>query len=260
MPLRRSETANRVHRALKASGWALMSWVWLIFPATAQSGPPAYSADAHYRAPDGSESVGRVVKSGADMRLEFVQGDRPVVQIIRRAEGVMYVLDPGTKTYFEVRGAPDPNAIENGYAPPCEADTGLTCQFIGNETTSGISAELWEVGQPGQAASRILWDGARHRALRQEHPDGTMMSLTFEAMEQVAGRNAEHWRITFSMPGQPVTTGHWYYDPELRVELREELPSGELRTLENIVVGPIDVQAFTVPSGWSETAPAQAPN
>lgn len=260
MLLSRSETVNRVRRALKAGGWALLCCVWLGIPASAQSGPPAYSADAHYRAPDGTESVGRVVKSGTDMRLEFVQNGRPVVQIIRRAEGVMYVLDPGTQSYFEVRGTPDPNANEAAYAPPCEASPQLTCQFIGNETTSGVVAELWEVGQPGQTASRILWDGARHRALRQEYPDGTVMTLSFQAMVQVAGRNAEHWAIALSAPGQPVAAGSWYYDPELRVELREELPTGELRSLENIVVGTVDAQAFTVPDGWTETAPAQAPN
>lgn len=226
--------------------------------AVAQAIIPAYSADAVYRTPDGSESTGRVVKSGPDMRLEYAENGRQVIQIIRRAEGTMYVLDPGTLSYFRVQGAADPNAGMAAYAPPCDQNApGATCRFLGNEVTSGITTEVWEIGQPGDPAqvSRILWDGARQRALRQEYPDGTVMALAFKAMVVIEGRNVEHWTITVTAPGQAPVTGAWYYDPELRVELREELPSGEIRSLRNIAVGPVDPAAFAVPSGWSEIAP-----
>jgi hypothetical protein len=232
-------------------------------PGQAQTAPPPYAAEALYRAADGSESAGRVIKSGADMRLEFTQAGKPVIQIIRRAEGVMYVLDPATRSWFEVRGAADPTAANPGYAPPCETDSqaqGLTCRFIGNETSSGISAEVWEVSQPGQPQpSRVLWDGARRRALRQDYPDGTVMALAFIAMEELGGRRAEHWSLTVTQPGQAPRVGSWYFDPELRVELREELPTGELRSLENITVGAIDASAFQVPEGWTQIVPPNAP-
>lgn len=226
--------------------------------APAQTAIPAYSADAVYRAPDGTESTGRVVKSGPDMRLEFVEGSRAVVQIIRRAEGRMYVLDPANQSYFTVQGTPDPNAGDAAYEAPCDpSNTAMTCRFLGNETTSGIAAELWELGPPGDPAglARILWDGARHRVLRQEHPDGTVMALAFQAMAEIEGRAVEHWSISVTTPGQPPRVGAWYYDPELRVELREELPTGESRSLRDIEVGPVDPAAFLVPQGWRETAP-----
>lgn len=227
-------------------------------PVAAQNSIPAYSADAVYRAPDGTESTGRVVKSGSDMRLEFTEAGRAVVQIIRQAEGRMYVLDPATRSYFTVQGEPDPQAGSAAYEAPCDTTApGMTCRFLGNEVTSGITAEVWEIGQPDDPTkvSRILWDGARHRALRQEYPDGTVMALTFQAMVQIEGRNVEHWAITVTVPGQAPLSGAWYYDPELRVELREELPTGETRSLRNIVVGPVDPSAFLVPAGWSETSP-----
>ena len=139
--------------------------------------------------------------------------------------------------------------------------TGATCRFLGNEVTSGITAEVWEIGQPGDPSqvSRILWDGARHRALRQEYPDGTVMALAFKAMVQIESRNVEHWTISVNVPGQSPLAGAWYYDPELRVELREELPTGEVRSLRNIAVGAVDPAAFAVPPGWNETAPPGPP-
>lgn len=226
--------------------------------AGAQTVVPAYSAEAIYRTPDGTQSTGRVVKSGADMRLEFTEAGREVIQIIRRAEGLMYVLDPQTKSYMIVRGAPDPEAANPAYAPPCQQDApGATCHFLGTEVTSGITVEQWEIGQQGQPASTILWDGARHRALRHAYPDGTVMAMTFKAMEAVNGRQAEHWTIALTAPGQAVASGDWFYDPELRVEIREVLPTGELRTLENITVGPVDPTAFEVPAGWTESLPPQ---
>ncbi|GKY87497.1 hypothetical protein [Sinisalibacter aestuarii] len=263
MRLRRNPTARPAIARVSARRWrrrALAGLAAVMLPALAlaQSAPPAYSADAVYRAPDGSQSTGRVIKSGPDMRLEFIQGDRPVVQIIRRAVGVMYVLDPASQSYYEMRGTPEPDVNETAYAPPCDqAAQAGACSFIGTETTSGITAEIWEMGQPGQAI-RILWDGARKRALRQEFPDGSVMAMRFEAMEEIAGRQVEHWSITVTGAGQAPMGGHWYYDPELRVELREELPSGELRSLEHIAVGAVDPALFTVPAGWSQIAPPQA--
>lgn len=223
--------------------------------AAAQNSIPPYTAEAIYRMADGTESSGKVVKSGADMRLEFTDQGRAVVQILRRAEGLMYVLDPATKSYMVVRGKPDPNAAEQGYVPPCQQDApGMTCRFLGNEVSSGITAEKWEIGQQGQQASTILWDGARQRALRQTYPDGSVMTMSFRAMEQINGRNAEHWVITVTAPGAEPRGGDWYYDPELRVEIRETLPTGEVRSLENIAVGPVDPAAFEVPGGWQEVA------
>ena len=250
-----------------ARGSALLATLAILAAAVApaQTAIPAYSADAVYRAPDGQESTGRVVKSGPDMRLEFTENGRSVVQIIRRAEGTMYVLDPATQSYFKVQGLPDPNAGEAVYVPPCDLeDPSITCRFLGNEVTSGITAEAWEIGQPGQPgqagqSSRILWDGARQRALRQEFSDGTVMALTFKAMEQINGRSVENWAITVTSPNQQPKSGSWYYDPEIRVEIRESLPSGEMRSLENIFVGTVDPGAFTVPAGWAEVAPPQAP-
>lgn len=231
-------------------------------PAAAQNPVPAYAADAVYRTPDGTESTGRVVKSGPDMRLEFNEGGRAVVQIIRRAEGKMIVLDAASRSYFTVQGEPDPQAGAATYEAPCDQNAaGIACRFLGTDVTSGITAEVWEIGQPGDQTqvSRILWDGARHRALRQEYPDGTVMALTFQAMAQIEGRNVEHWAISVTVPGQAPLAGAWYYDPELRVELREELPSGEIRALRNIVVGAVDPAAFTVPAGWSKISPPQPP-
>ncbi|GGD43504.1 hypothetical protein [Sinisalibacter lacisalsi] len=239
---------------LRALG-ALVLSLGLTGAALAQaSEPPAYTARAVHRLPDGSVDTGAVVKSGPDMRLEYTENGRDVVQIIRRAEGVMYLLDPAKQTYFEMRGAPAPDPTGAGYMPPCqEGDPGLSCTFKGTEVISGITAEIWEIGMPGQpGVSTVLWDGARHRALRQTGPDGSVMRMAFLSMVEVAGRRVEHWSMSFEAPGQPAQSGAWFYDPELRVEIREEMITGAVRELEDIRVGPVDPALFEVPAGWTK--------
>jgi hypothetical protein len=221
------------------------------------SAPPDYAARAVHQLPDGTVTTGSVVKSGPDMRLEYNENGRDMVQIIRRAEGVSYFLDPAAKTYAEIRGAPAPDPTGAGYMPPCqEGDPGVNCSYKGTEVISGITAEVWEIsvsGQPG--ATIILWDGARHRALRQAMPDGSVMRMAFQAMVELSGRPVEHWSVTYEAPGQPAQSGAWYYDPELRLEVREEMISGAVRALEDIRVGPVDPALFEVPAGWTKLEP-----
>lgn len=253
-----------IYTALRTSVRAFAVSVALAGPGlTDAASPPDYSARALHLLPDGTQTEGRVVKSGPDMRLEYTENGRAVVQIIRRAEGVMYMLDPGTKSYFEVRGTPSADPTGAGYMPPCpEGDPTLACAFKGNEVSSGITAELWEISIPGQpGTTAILWDGARHRALRQTNPDGSTMTMSFVAMENIGGRDVEHWQIAFQAAGQPPQTGEWFYDPQLRVEVREVMPGGESRTLEDVAVGPVDPSNFEVPAGWQrmEMPQPQAP-
>jgi hypothetical protein len=242
---------------LRALG-ALALSLGLTGAALAQSSaPPDYTARAVHQQPDGSATSGLVIKSGPDMRLEYSENGRDVVQIIRRAEGVSYFLDTATQTYAEIRGTPAPDPTGAGYLPPCqEDDPDLACTFVGTEVISGITAEVWEIAVSGQPdATTILWDGARHRALRQSMPDGSVMRMAFLAMVEMSGRAVEHWSVSYETPGEPAQAGAWYYDPELRLEVREDMASGAVRALEDIRVGPVDPALFEVPSGWTKLDP-----
>ncbi|HHS89258.1 MAG TPA: hypothetical protein ENJ26_02690 [Rhodobacteraceae bacterium] len=211
-----------------------------------------YSATAIHALPGQPETTGKIIKSGQNLRMEFTQNGKPVIQILRPADGVMFILDPATKSYFEVRGpaVPVPN---DGYTTPCpDNQASEICQLVGTDTVSGIDVEKWAIStQPGTQPMVILWDSTRRRALRQEFPDGSVTAMAFQAMEDIAGRTAEHWKIIVTAPGQESRSGDWWFDPELRLVLREDLPTGESRRLENIVVGQVDPSAFQVPAGWT---------
>ena len=217
-----------------------------------------YSATAIHGLPGQSETSGKIIKSGQNMRLEFDQNGQTVIQILRPTEGLMYILDSEKQTYIEIRGQAVPATKSDGYTTPCPESAQMAqCERIGTDTVSGIAVERWALASNPQTRPLIiLWDSTRRRALRQEFPDGSVMAMHFQAMEDLNGRMTEHWTIKITagnqQGNQPANTGSWWFDPELRVVVREDLPGGEVRRLEEITVGPVDATAFQVPEGWQK--------
>ncbi len=229
-------------------------------PGAAQQTTPAtsYSATAIHAVPGRPETSGIVIKSGENMRLEFEQNGRKVIQILLPEQGVMYILEPQSQTYFELRGQAVPTTVGAGTATPCNEQSNLAlCERVGNDTVSGISVERWLLSsQPQAKPLSILWDPTRRQALRQDFPDGSSMIMKFKSMQTLNGRVTEHWSIETRAAGRDPMTGGWWFDPELRVAVREELPGGEVRRLENIIVGAVERSAFVVPEGWQKRDPA----
>jgi hypothetical protein len=240
----------------KIAGLVLSATLGSVLPlsVTAQTALPAavtYTATAVHQNPGAPGTVGRITKSGQKMRLEFTQDGRDIIQILRPSEGVMYILDPATRTFFEVRGSAVPATADQGYTTPCPTPPVAMCDRIGDDIISGIRVERWALTDDTQKKPLIVsWDSTRRRALQQEFPDGSKNLLSFVAMEDLNGRQTEHWQIIRTVPEQDPEFGEYWFDPQLRVVTLEILPDGEIRRLDNITVGPVDDAVFQVPVGW----------
>lgn len=227
--------------------------------AVAQSNPlPSFSAHSVQTTPDQPDRAGIITKSGAFMRLEFEQAGQPVIQILRPSEGITLVLYPDTQTYFEQSGPAQPQEFADSYTAPCPTqaeETGLKCTRLGLDVVNNIPVERWHIGAEGDPSQMlILWDPKRKRALRQEMSNGTLVQMTFLEMQDLDGRNAEHWVTEISRQGTATLRNEWWYDPELKLVLQETLPNGTRRHLENITVGPVDQALFSVPDGWQRVS------
>jgi len=227
--------------------------------ATNTSIPQMYSATTVYAMPGKPEQTGKIVKSGPNMRLEFQQNGQDIVQILRPTLGVMYFLDPQRKQYTETHGPVTPPQTINGYTSPCPTPAAAThCRMIGQAISNGLQTERWMIDTV-RGSVIILWDPTRRHALRADYPDGGNMVMTYKATEDLGGRATEHWNLTISRPGQKAVAGDWWFDPKLRIVVRETRPNGETRRLENIKVSTFDVTQFTVPKGWKRYVPPAAP-
>lgn len=229
--------------------------------------PPGFSAIAVQTLPDGSEQLGRIMKAAGNMRIEL-QGPngQSSVQIMRGGEGVAFLIDLQSRSYAVINDPSVASAV-SGASDPCPARarlqaTGMTCTRVGKGEVSGITTQTWQIKAPQlEDVMWIEWDAGRKRALSQRWPDGTTMTMTFQAMQEMEGRQVEYWSTSLQAPGQPAAIGGWWFDPVLLVVVREKNPDGLTRELREIRVGDIDPALFFPPQGFTqvearaETAP-----
>jgi hypothetical protein len=200
------------------------------------------------------------------MRTEMSQGGRRVIQIIDYAERVAYTLDPEREVYVELHGPGAASQAPAGSAgaevSPCDAIPGASCTRLGKEEIAGRPAVKWEVRAPGPRggeASMTQWiDAERGIPLRSESPDKTRMALEMTGRETVNGRTAEKWEMTVEREDGQTQRSYLWYDPVLKMAIREEFPGGYVRELTDIRIGPQPDSLFRVPGGYREMSIEQA--
>ncbi len=93
--------------------------------------------------------------------------------------------------------------------------------------------------------------------LRDVWPDGSVSELKLTGMEVLDGRKTESWQRTMTDAEGKQSTSKQWYDPELRIITREELPGGFYRGLKSIEVAPQPPALFTAPADYKRVeAPA----
>jgi outer membrane lipoprotein-sorting protein len=234
--------------------------------ALAAGAGPEFSADTLQRGPGGQVSSGRMFVGDGRVRMEMAAQGQNLVRITDEKRRVEWVLFPEQKSYMERKAgpdqggpAPDPAAM---VADPCADAPGLTCRKLGEETVGGRAAVKWELTgqQEGRPMTITQWlDKERGIPLQQQFPDGGKMALSIQGKENLEGRAVEKWEVLIEAPGrQPSRTFQWY-DPELKLAIREELPGGGVREMKNIRVGKQPDDLFVVPAGYTRAADPEGP-
>ncbi|MBK1719929.1 hypothetical protein [Thiocystis violacea] len=242
-----------------------LQWVaagTVAFAVSAQAGIAGvpFSADMLSRGPNDQVTTGKMYVGESRMRIEMSQQGRDVIRINDQDKRMEWILFPDQKGYMERSVAqgeeppasmPTPSAETN----PCEGLQGLNCRRVGEEDVGGRAAIKWEmtVTNEGQTLTGAQWiDVERGLPLKYQMPNGQSMELKMLGAESIGGRAAEKWRMTTTAPNQqPVETFQWY-DPQLKLSVREEFPGGFVRELGNIQIGPQPDDLFRVPEGYSK--------
>ena len=223
-----------------------------------------FAADMVRRAPDGQVVGGKMFVGDARTRMEMSQKGRDVVRISDQKRGQEWILFPAEKSYLE-RATPPGAAAPVPAAPSAESDpcvgmAGLTCRRVGIEDVNGRPAVKWEMSMTdkGQTLTATQWlDVQRGLPLKHVLPNGQTMELTLLGNETLDGRATEKWQMTTAVPSQPPAVSFQWYDPQLKLAVREEFPGGYVSELKAIRVGPQPDELFTVPAGYTKKAPPQ---
>lgn len=252
-------------RLHKTAYWAALGGLLLTCSVQAEIAGVQFSADMVNRGPDGQTTTGKMYVGANRMRVEMSQQGQDMIRIHDQNRQMEWMLFPDRQAYME-RSAPMSGNSGQMPAPsaetnPCQGIEGLNCRRVGEEDVAGRRAVKWEMSmmREGQTLTGAQWlDVERGLPLKYQMPDGQAMELRMLGAESIAGRPVEKWEMTMTVPNeQPVQTFQWY-DPELKLAVREEFPGGFVRELTNIQIAPQPDALFAVPAGYSKMEPPPA--
>jgi hypothetical protein len=232
-------------------------------PVSAEQAEVQFAADMVRRGPDGQAMTGKMYVGDDRIRMEMSQKGREMVRISDQKRGTELVLFPAEKAYLERSSAPGaapaapPPAKPSAEADPCVGMAGMTCRRVGTEAVNGRPAVKWEMTMTdqGKTMTATQWlDAERGLPTKQVLPNGQTMEMKLLGTESIEGRKAEKWERTAAMPNQPPMVTLQWYDPELKLALREEFPGGYVTEIKNIRIGPQADELFVVPAGYTKKA------
>lgn len=243
----------------------LIPAILLFFASAATLAAPAatveFSADLIQTIPQQGDMNGRIYVGKDQLRTEFDIDDQTMVQIVDMKNQTTYMLDSRSRSYMKRQaGAGDVMAGggQSQDADPCAGMEHIKCELLGVESVNGRPARKWEFENTIQEQSNrmLVWiDEERKIPVRQMTPDGAMMILRQVGRETVNGRDTEKWEMTVTDTGGKSSKGYQWYDPVLKMNVREEQPGGYRRELRNIRTGVQPPSLFTVPPDYSEVSP-----
>ncbi len=248
-------------RTISLAIWVVSTILW--FTATvvgaADSGSEvAFSADTVNTAPKGQPVTGKMFVGRDGIRREYTRNGKQVIEITNESKRMAWLLFPLEKTYLEQRGAPPKGAdsAETDPSNPCAgAPQSVTCTNLRVENVHDRSADKWEIvsSHQGRTSRVVQWiDKQRHIPIKQEFPGGSS-EYRMIGKDVVNGRQTEKWELVQHQDRDQKTsrTLQWY-DPKLKLHIREELPGGYVRELKNIQEGSQPVSLFELPQGYQK--------
>ena len=88
--------------------------------------------------------------------------------------------------------------------------------------------------------------------IREFFPDGTVTELKLLSQEKINGRQTEKWLMRMTRTdGQELVSYQWY-DPQLKIAIREETDDGFVRELKDIKVEKQRASLFEIPGDYKQ--------
>lgn len=227
-----------------------------------------FSAQAQQSTPDKKTRNAQIYVGNNRVRLEYRQDERNMIEIYDIENQRALLLVPQQAVYIE-QNIP-PGGMKNPLLPPVESSPcsfakESECTRLGNETLYGRPVVKWEMTsrRDEQVFHSMHWiDEQRQMPLRQFWEDGTVSEMRPMGQQLLHGRNTERWQLVVTRDGVESVQSSQWYDPELKIVIREELPGGYFRELSNIQLAEQPEQLFQVPDGYRQmeiTPPKLAP-
>ena len=222
-----------------------------------------FSAEAVQSVPGRPSMNVKMFISKKAVRTESIMNGNTLVEIVYPKDKRRILLNQQRKIYIEQK-AQNTNTAKSKKmsSSPCSGIMNATCKKIGKEKINNRAAVKWEMTAQinGSNVKSLHWlDKKYHMPLRVQLHDGTISTMTLSGKEKINGRNTEKWNFSAIRPnGQKIESQQWY-DPKLKMVIREALPGGYVRELKNIKVAKQNKKLFKVPSGYKKESSSKMP-
>lgn len=215
-----------------------------------------FSAQAVQQAPGRPVFQAQMYVSKEAVRTDSKVNNTDIIEIVYPAKFAQVLLIPGDKIYLERKSDKAPAAMaamKDSTEKPCAGRPDTKCTLVSKETINGRKTEKWEfiATQNGRSLRSLHWiDEERRMPVREFYPDGTVTELKILGQETINGRKTEKWSMLMTRAdGQSMESTQWY-DPELKIAIREEMPGGYIRELRNINTGSQKKSLFEIPKDF----------
>jgi hypothetical protein len=228
-----------------------------IAQARAQQAIIEFSADTLETDSQGNARSGKLYVGDGQVRTEFDVNGKTMIQIVDIAQQQAVMINPDQRAFMRRQAGQGELAggSRSADASPCAGMQNIACKALGKEQIDSRTTGKWEVVKKlrGQSATMYFWvDEERSIPIRQELPDGSSMELHMIEQESVNGRQTEKWEMISIQPdGERIISHHWY-DPVIKMNIREQQPEGYSRELVNIKTEAQPAALFAVPQGYNE--------
>ena len=234
----------------------LLSSCMMVFSVNAFEVATEFSAEAVQSIPGRPAMNIKMFVSKKAVRTETTVNGQAVVEIVYPNENRRVLLNHDRKRYIEQKRQINKAVkAKKAKGTPCDGIANSKCKKLSNEKINGRQVVKWEMTVQGNGRdfkSLHWYDKKRHMSLRTQLHDGTISTMTLMGKEKINGRNTEKWKFQSTHPnGQFVESQQWY-DPKLKMVIREVLPGGYVRELRNIKVARQNKKLFKIPSGYKK--------
>ncbi len=241
-----------------ASGIILIAGLWATgFHDSHAQTSVEFSGQTIQSAPDGRSREAQLNVGDNQVRLEYKRDKQELVEIYDMKNHRVLLLMPQQKQYRQrvLPAGPAANPmVPSRDSNPCSAMPEGECKKLGSESLYGRSVSKWEVTlkREDETLHSLHWiDDERKMSLRDVWPDGSVSELVLQGRENFDGRATERWQRTTTHPDGKKEVAKQWYDPELQIAIREELPGGFVREIKHIRIAKQPAELFRVPAGYS---------
>jgi len=211
-----------------------------------------FSADAVINTPQQAEKQFKIYVGAQAVRREMNMNGQDVVEIVYPDQGKAILINDQMRSFKERKF---PAQGKDDKQTPCAQISNAICENIGSENIDGIQTEKWQIisNDKGKKMRTLHWiDVKRKLAIREFFPDGSVSELKMIKKEKVNKRNTEKWERTLSRPDGKNIKSYQWYDNELKIAIKEELPNGFSRELKNVKIGKQKNKLFEMPVGYMQ--------